>query len=635
MMHSKSGKAVRCCNVCIGELRKSTVEIDHVESQLSREIQAKNQENFMRRDLEEKLKQTEDSSKNALDFANREIASLRQQLNESASESKRLETDCQQKVSSLTTEVYWNKQKIAEAAEEIRKLKGEKEVLLDTCKQLQSEHSSALASMELNMARNSFGSSTGSVPKSFEAPTSFPSFASASGQLLELEATVALQRNELIQAKSKVNDLMLTLKARDEHFEALQTELQQKNNAISELSNELSSLKTQDMEQAEDLTRSLDRLRIELERKDKTLKLNTDETEDLRTELAKLKQDHEEGMEKLMIAQELNDELFDDLRLIKQFLALVTQAKEAVSELNPANLSSAQVLHNTEKSSEAKALIERVANSLEIIMDSLKGQVEDRTTAHIRVKGELAAVLGQKQLLQDKVFAIETDLKNLQDAQNAESRNSAKKLESMRQALAAKTALCDSLTHLQKQAEEKLTYFQIQRDKEQSTLSRKQAKAKRRNSEDVDFDQLKRENERLTDEASSLKSEVARLKVQAKDFECKLVDQSEKRRRLEQAYDDIKGYAPEYVKDIISQATKYDHKYATIEALVTQVEELKDQLRSAQTPTGSGIQTAYLTNESKPNFKKSRAASQDTELKDWDNTEEARAPRERCTCRVF
>jgi hypothetical protein len=60
--------------------------------------------------VEEKLRQTEDNSRNALDFANKGLAGLRVQLNEAGNERRLLEGDYKQQFTDLTTEVYWNKQ---------------------------------------------------------------------------------------------------------------------------------------------------------------------------------------------------------------------------------------------------------------------------------------------------------------------------------------------------------------------------------------------------------------------------------------------------------------------------------------------------------------------------------------------
>lgn len=623
MAHHKHPKPVRCCSLCFSNLTKSTSEVEHVESQISKEVQAKNRETLMRRELEERLKQIEESSRNALDFANRDIASLRQQLNESASECKRLEAEYKQQISGLTTDVYWSKQKVAEVNDENRKLKGEKEALMDTCRQLQREHSSVMSTMEQSLHKNSVGAAS----KSHEIVTS--------PQMLDLEAALQLQKSEAAQLKGKISELNQALATKDEKFVALQANLQAKEANISELTSELAALKSLGSEHTEDLVRNTEQLKADLHKKDEALKSKTAEVEDLRNTIARLKQDCEEGAEKLTISQELNEELFEDLRLIKQFLTQVTRGSVADSELNPSGLSSSQILAAADSSSLATNLLERIASSLDAFMAKLKDRNDDNATALIKVKSELSLAIGKKQALQDRVFAMETEYKNLQDNLTAEVRAASRKIEEMRQALASKTALCDSMTQLKKQADEKLSNFQA-RDEETKTQSHKQGKAKNyQGSDDPDYRHIRRDNERLTDENKALKSETARLNSKAKDLEIKLVDQTEKRSQLEHAYDDIKGYAPEYVKAIITQATKYDDKHSTIESLIAQIDDLKNQLSTANAAGGpADIKTGYLNLD--PKYEKRLShASQETELRDWHNDEVEQAPREKCGCRVF
>jgi chromosome segregation ATPase len=636
MTHPSTGQAVRCCNACINDFRKSTSQIDHEESQLSREVQAKNQETFLRRELEEKLKQTEDNSRNALDFANRELAALRVQLSDAANERRVMEGDYKQQVTDLTTEVYWNKQKVAEVTDENRKLRGEKEALIDTCRQLQTEHTSALNSYEQGLARrNSIGAS-GSTLKPIETQSALPSQRSSS----ELEANAAIAKSELLQCKSRLSELLQTLRSKDDQIEALQIDLQTKSRSVFELTTSLSSLKSSGNEQSEDLSLTIEGLSRDLQAKEASLVACRDEVERLKLALAEAGHAGEGSSEQLIIQKELNDELFEDLRLIKQFLKLVTEGEaETDPEMNPRGRSNAQILNYAESNRSARSLLERIADALDGQMYRLKDQLEEKIAALAQAQSELSIALGAKQKHSDMMLSLQTEFKALQDASSVDKRAAARKHEELRQALAAKTVLCDNLTFMNKQAEEKLHKHQSNKDEELRDLAHKLSKSKKsKRKDDSVYDALeyKRLEAQGVEERNALQSEVARLTIQARDLEVKLVDQSERRRRLEEAYEDIKGYAPEYIKDIISQATKYDHKYSSIESLITQIEDLKDQLRLAKHPTNTplGITTGALTVDDNETKRRSMA-SQDTELQDWDKGGEEKHERDRCACRLF
>jgi chromosome segregation ATPase len=611
--------------------RKSTSVLEN--SPLSKEVQAKNQESLLRRDMEDKLKQTEDSTRTAFDFANRELIGLRLQLSQAAEDRTKLEADFKAEISNLTSEAYWNKLKITEVTEEMWRVMGEKEALIDACRQLQRENAAAAE----HNARASFGSYSESIPKSFEGPSSFPSFGSFSGQISELEAIVAITKSELVQCKARVSELLQTVKTKDSEVEALQMELEAKTQSAYDLTLTIEALKSHESELSEDLNR-------QLQNKDALLKARGDQVDRLKEELVRAKLVSDEGCEKLSVQQKLNDALSTDLRLIKQFLSQVIEGRaEDNPAMNPAGLSSSQIVAAAESSQSAKSLLEQIAQSLEGLLSDICAKLDGRTTELLHLQGDLSLALVQRQQYKENQTSLETELRSLKESYAVERKTILGQLEETKQTLAAKSTLCERVAYQCKLTEERLGTLQTQKVQEEQRLTRKLTKLRRASQRNPEVQtQHPPQNEGLIAERNALKGEVTKLTVQLREVESKFIDQSEKRRQLEEAYESIKGYAPDYVKEIITQATKYDFKYSSIEALVTQIDALKEQLRQANAGhvtdprpiTTSGIKTGYLSVNEKDS-KRTSQASQDSELKNWNPNSSIKDPRDRCGCRLF
>jgi chromosome segregation ATPase len=608
-----------------------TSQIGHVESQLHKEIQAKNQESFIRRELEEKLKLTEDTSRTALDYANKELSSLRHQLNDALGQHKKLEGELRQQVAVLTTEVYWNKQKVGEVADENRRLKGERDALIDTCRQLQKEHSSAMSSMEQCLMRSSIGSSS-ELAKSIDSiPLAAGDWRSAEHNI-ELEANLAKLKSELAQCRAKLQEMSITLNTKDSAIETLQQELDDKATTISEQAASATAGK-----QTKEALCRLEEVELELKAKDCQIASQREQMQSCMDTLTEFKLACEESSEKLSVTQEMNDELFDDLGLIKKFLKEVLEGSTAGNpQMNPTGRTSSQILAIAEGSPVAKGLLDKVVKTLDGQLLMCRQLIDQKTAKLMQVEAEHSRTLDLQRTLEEKLLISEAEINKLLESHRADRHAALRRAEELGQALASMTARCDSLVVKEQLHEQQISTLQMQRDEEMQSIGRQLSQIKntpRRNSlQDTDFAKLKKQHDRLMEDRNTMHSELTRVTVLSRDLEVKLVDQTERQRRLEQAYEEIKAYAPEYIKEIISQATKAEFKYSTIEALIAQVDDLKNQLRATKTQE-SGIKLGYLGQERTQVT--STGTNQDTELQDWHLREEQMPERDRCACLVF
>jgi hypothetical protein len=603
----------------------------HVESQLHKEIQAKNQESFIRRELEEKLRLTEDTFRTALDYANKELSSLRHQLTDAGEQRKKVEGELRQQIAGLTTEVYWNKQKVVEVADENRRLKGERDALIDTCRQLQKEHSSAMSSMEQCLMRSSIGSNSEAAKSLDSIPLAAGDWRSAEHNI-ELEASLAMLKSELAQCKAQLQDMAITLSSKESLIEALHKELNDKSDTISEL-----AASAEAGTQAKEALCRLEVMELELKAKDCQIAGHSEQMQSCMDSLQELKRACEESCEKLSVTQEMNDELFDDLGLIKKFMKEVLEGTAPDNlQMNPAGRTSQQILAIAEGSPAAKALLDKVVKTLDGQLLMCRQQIDQKTAKLMQVEAEHSRTLDLQRTLEGKLLILEAEINKLLESHRADRQAALRKIEELGQALVSMTVRCDSLVMKEQLHEQQITSLQVQRDEEMQSIGRQLSQIKstpRRNSlQDTDFAKLKKQYDRLMEDRNTMHTELTRVTVLSRDLEVKLVDQTEKRRRLEQAYEEIKAYAPEYIKDIISQASKTDSKYSTIEALIAQVDDLKSQLRATKTQE-SGIKLGYLGQEQTQVTR--TGINQDTELRDWHSREEQMPERDRCACAVF